>query len=68
MQTCRVTEPLSLKDAMEGPNAKNWQEAADLEYESLLENEIWDLVDLPQDRRAVGSRWVFKVKSGTIQV
>ena len=59
---CRVTEPLSLKEAMESPNAKDWQEAADLEYESLLENETWDLVDLPRDRKAVGSRWVFKVK------
>ena len=59
---CRVTEPLSLKEAMESPNAKDWQEAADLEYESLLENETWDLVDLPKDRKAVGSRWVFKVK------
>lgn len=41
---------------------KNWQEVADLGYESLLENETWDLVDLPKDRNAVGSRWVFKVK------
>lgn len=59
---CRVTERLSLKEAMESSNAKNWQEAADLEYESLLENDTWDLVDLPKDRKAVGSRWVFKVK------
>lgn len=47
---------------MESSHAKNWQEAADLEYESLLENETWDLVTLPKDRKAVGSRWVFKVK------
>lgn len=59
---CRVTEPLSLKEAMESPNAKNWQEVADLEYESLVENDTWDLADLLKDRKAVGSRWVFKVK------
>lgn len=59
---CRVTEPITLKEAMVSPNAKEWQEAADLEYESLLENETWDLVDLPRERKAVGSRWVFKVK------
>lgn len=35
-------------------NAKEWKEAADLEYESLLENETWDLVDLPKDRKAIG--------------
>lgn len=59
---CRVTEPITLKEAMVSPNAEEWQEAADLEYESLLENETWDLVDLPKGRKAVGSRWVFKVK------
>ena len=59
---CSVTEPITLKEAMVSPNAKEWQEAADLEYESLLENERWDLVDLPRGRKSVGSRWVFKVK------
>ncbi|XP_058624514.1 uncharacterized protein LOC131535967 [Onychostoma macrolepis] len=38
-------------------NAKEWQE-----YESLLEDETRDLVELPKDRKAIGSRWVFKVK------
>ncbi len=52
----------TLKEAMMSPNAKEWQEAADLEYESLLENETLDLVELPKDRKAIGSRWVFKVK------
>ncbi len=47
---------------MMSPNAKEWQEAADLEYESLMENETWDSVELPKDRKAIGSRWVFKVK------
>ena len=59
---CRVAEPITLKEALVSPNAKEWQEAADLEYESLLENETWDLVDLPRERKAVGSRWVFRVK------
>ena len=59
---CCLTEPITLKEAMVSPNAKEWQQAADLEYESLLENETWDLVDLPRGRKAEESRWVFKVK------
>ena len=59
---CCVAEPVTLKEARMSPNAKEWQEAADLEYESLLENETWDLVELPKGRKAVGSRWLFKVK------
>lgn len=41
------------------PNSKEWQ---DLQYKSLIKNEMWDLVDLPKDCKAIGSRWVFKVK------
>ncbi len=50
----RVAEPGTLKEAMMSSNAKEWQEAADLEYESLMENETWDLVELPKDRKAIG--------------
>ena len=25
-------------------------------------NQVWDLVDLPQGRRAIGNKWVLKVK------
>lgn len=57
-----VTEPNTLKEAMTSPNAKEWKEAANLEYESLLENDTWDLVDLPKDCKAIGTKWVFKVK------
>ena len=35
---------------------------ADSEYQSLLENETWDLVDLPGNRKAIGCKWIFKVK------
>ena len=27
-----------------------------------MENDTWDLVDLPQDRNAIGCKWVFRVK------
>ena len=27
-------------------------------------NDVWDLVELPKDRNSVGSKWVFKVKTG----
>ena len=35
---CCVAEPSTLKEAIMSLNAKEWQEAVDLEYESLLEN------------------------------
>ena len=31
---------------------------------SLKENELWDLFELPKYRKAIGSKWVYKVKTG----
>ncbi|GKC14757.1 ribonuclease H-like domain-containing protein, partial [Tanacetum coccineum] len=30
--------------------------------DALLRNDTWDIVDLPKDRKAVGSKWIFKIK------
>ena len=32
------------------------------EIDSLKTNEVYDLVELPKDRKAVGSKWVYKCK------
>ncbi len=29
---------------------------------SLKDNDVWELVKLPENRKVVGSKWVFKVK------
>ncbi len=59
---CNVTEPSSLKEAMSGPHAKDWKEAADKEYNSLMEMKTWELVELPKNRKPVSCKWVFRVK------
>ncbi len=33
-----------------------------VEIDSLHDNNVWELVQLPEGRRPVGSKWVFKVK------
>ena len=57
-----VEEPTTLKKALEGDHAENWKAAADSEYQSLIENETWELVELPPARKAITCKWVFKVK------
>ena len=61
---CQVAEPQTMDEALSGEHSDIWKQAADSEYDSLLENETWDLVPLPSGRKPIGSRWVFKVKYG----
>ena len=44
---CQVPEPKTIDEALSGTHAKEWKEAAESEYESLMENNTWDLVELP---------------------
>jgi hypothetical protein len=39
-----------------------WYQAALDEMDSLIENGVFELVKLPPGRKAIGSRWVFKIK------
>ena len=32
------------------------------EMKSIYSNDVWDLVELPEGRQPVGSKWVFKMK------
>ncbi|CAI7875360.1 unnamed protein product [Closterium sp. NIES-54] len=56
-------EPATVEEALSGPQ-KEWKAAMDAEFNSLIENETWELVELPEGRRPISSIWVFKVKSG----
>ena len=40
----------------------HWKEVTDCEYDSLLSNDIWDLLPLPKRKNVVGSCWMFKLK------
>jgi transposase InsO family protein len=55
-------DPLTVKEAFGGPDKEAWWEAMREEYKSLLENETWDLTDLPKGKRALDTKWVFKTK------
>lgn len=56
-------EPATAREALAGPDTDKWKGAMEKEIESLHENQVWDLIELPKDRKAVGSKWVFKLKT-----
>ena len=57
-----VVEPESIEEAFV---SENWSAAANAEYESLMENNTWELVDLPEGRKPIECKWIFKVKKGS---
>jgi hypothetical protein len=57
-------EPKSFREAMTRSDWKLYLEAAEAEMRAHLENGTWTLVELPHDRKPIGSRWVFKIKHG----
>ena len=55
-----LREPLSYKEAVSDPL---WQIAMAEELTTLHQTHTWDLVQLPQGKRAIGSRWIYKIKT-----
>ena len=55
-------EPQSFKEAMSSPEAPYWKEAINNEIESILQNHMWELVDLPPGSKPLGYKWIFKKK------
>ena len=58
-------EPTTYEEAMASPDKDKWIEAINEEIFAIMDNKTWDEYDrseLPAGRKAIGSRWVFKVK------
>ena len=60
--TADVGEPNNIKEAYNGPDGMQWKNTTDEEYNSLIKNHTWDLVELPEGKNIVGCKWIFKVK------
>ncbi|CAI7759892.1 unnamed protein product, partial [Closterium sp. NIES-53] len=56
-------EPATLKEALESSDAEEWKKALESELKSIEENGTWELVELPEGRKAITSKWLFKTKS-----
>jgi hypothetical protein len=54
--------PKTLAEAMKRDDADQWFQAAKDEIQAHIDNGTWEYTQLPPDRKAIGSRWVFKIK------
>eukprot|EP00253_Pinus_taeda_P014908 PITA_14908 len=55
----RDFEPTSFKEA---PSHDKWKEAMQKEYDALIKNGTWKLVDPPLVTKPIGCKWVYKNK------
>ncbi|CAI7890590.1 unnamed protein product [Closterium sp. NIES-53] len=56
-------ESATLKEALESSDAEEWKKAMESELKSIEENGTGESVELPEGRKAITSKWLFKIKS-----
>ncbi|KAL6329782.1 hypothetical protein AAG906_037488 [Vitis piasezkii] len=63
-------DPIMFSQAMGGNESTLWYNAMKDEMNSMANNQVWDLVELPKCAKVIGCKWVFKTKrdsSGNIE-
>jgi hypothetical protein len=63
-------EPKLYRNTMRRLDSELWHQTMVRKMEAHLENHRWELVKLPPGRKAIGPKWVFKVKrnpDGTVE-
>nr|GEU54041.1 zinc finger, CCHC-type [Tanacetum cinerariifolium] len=58
-----LSEPANYKAALLDPKSEKWLNAMNVEMQSMKDNEVWVLVELPSNGKTVGSKWLFKKKT-----
>eukprot|EP00253_Pinus_taeda_P032628 PITA_32628 len=62
MSTIIQNEPSSFLDVVKH---QVWKDAMTKEYESIMGNDVWEVVPRPQDKTIVTSKWLYKIKHAT---
>ena len=52
-------EPSSYEEVAE---RKEWKDAMIEEYQSIMKNDVWDVVPRPKEKSIVTSKWIYKIK------
>ena len=52
-------EPTNYEEVVQ---KKEWVETMTKEYQSIMKNDVWDIVPKPKGKSIVSSKWIFKIK------
>jgi hypothetical protein len=53
------SEPSIVEEAL---SCQAWKDAMIEEYQSILQNDVWDIVPGPKDKTVVSLKWLYKIK------
>lgn len=61
MSTMIHVEPSTFNEATK---EQVWKDVMAEEYESIMKNDVWDIVPRPKGKSVVTSKWLFKIEHG----
>jgi len=61
-ETNDLREPRNVKEALIGPNKRDWLKAMGDEFRELHDQNVWELVPRPANVNVIGCKWVLKTK------
>ena len=56
-----MSEPTTFQDAVGGPDQDHWRKAIRAELKSMQLRGVFRAAKLPNGKRAIGTKWVFKI-------
>ncbi|GKB00723.1 retrotransposon protein, putative, ty1-copia subclass, partial [Tanacetum coccineum] len=56
-------ELANYKAVLLDPESDKWLNATNVEMQSMRDNEVWELFDLPPNGKTIGHKWLFKKKT-----
>ena len=57
-----MDEPTSFQEAMDLLNNKEWTDVMKDAMDFMKRKEVWELADLPRQRKYIEKKWIFTIK------
>jgi hypothetical protein len=55
-------------EAISSSDSLFWKEAIKIKIDSILQNQTWEIVDLPRSAKPIVCKWIFKKKNICLMV